>query len=251
MQPLPVQPLDYGPQNQRLRELFATYAKARRNLIVGEGLIGEIVLPCVNEIRNGWDDMWQVLNGLVPPDAAGAADFLLDAERHFKRATSEVFEAVLIVRLDELRAILQSLRDDSEFRIVRSRYYSALRSAFDRGRTALANAKDAKHQTPDTATQEAKSGIAIVQGAIEAFMAKVGEFDLAQEVRTILQGQRRDRMTTRNWVIIQVVVAIILFILGIAAAKLWPGKAQVIQINPNRAQTSTQGSSLPISSTRQ
>lgn len=213
-------PLDYSPSNQRLRELFALYARARKNLIVGEGLIGEVIIPCVNEIRNGWDDVWQVMNGLVPPDSDAARDFLLDAERHFKRASSEVFEAVLIVRLDELCSILQSLRTDREFRIVKSRYYSALLSAFDRGRVALTNSKDNKHQTPDAATLAAKGGIAIVQAAIDAFMRKVGEFDLADEVRKLRLGQDADRVSQRRSVLLQVVVAIVLVVVS-----LWAGRA--------------------------
>jgi hypothetical protein len=215
-----VPPLDYSPFNQRIRELFALYAKARKNLIVGEGLIGEIIVPCVNEIRNGWDDVWQVLNGLTPSDSDAANDFLLDAERHFKRATSEVFEAVLLVRLDELCSILQSLRTDREFRIVKSRYYSALMAAFDRGRVALMRSKDTKHQTPDAATLAAKGGIAIVQTAIVAFMKKVGQFDLADEVHKIRIGQDADRASQRRSVALQIMVAILLVLIS-----LWAGRA--------------------------
>lgn len=189
-------------------------------------MIGEVVLPCINEIRNGWDDLWQVLNGLVEPDSDAAEEFLLDAERHFRRATSEVFEAVLIVRLGELCEILQSLRDNREYRVVKSRYYSALQAAFDRGRVALSNTKDSKHHTPQAATAAAKSGIAVVQGAIDAFMEKVGAFDLADEVRKISRGQERDRKSQVKLVALQIIVAVVLLLLGLAIGRamdvVWP-----------------------------
>ena len=216
-------PFDYGQSNQRLNDLFALYSRARKNLIVGEGLIGEVVLPCINEIRNGWDDLWQVLSGSVEPESETANEFLLDAERHFKRATSEVFEAVLIVRLDELCSILQSLLTDREYRIVKSRYYEALQTAFDRGRVALSNAKDSKHQTPDAAIKEAKTGIAVVQATIGAFMEKVGEFDLADEVSRIRHGQEVDRVSHRKSVVYQTIVAVILLLAGLAIGRMFDG----------------------------
>jgi len=247
-----LQAFDFGDEtNEKLRELFGLYAKARRGLVVGEGLIGEVILPCVNEIRNGWDDVWQILNGLASPGSEAAKGFLADAGRHFRRATSEVFEAVLIVRLSELCDILQSLRDSKEYRVVKSRYYAALQNAFDRGRVALANAKDSKHQTPDTATQAAKEGIALVQSAIDAFMLKVGEFDLAQEVRKISDGQKKDRHFSLKALLLQIALAFALFFLSFFLGRASSPASSVLnstsQTAPNH---STEPATKPASDPR-
>ena len=96
----------------RFLELLTEYRKARGALIEGEGLVGEFVFPCFTALLD-------------------------EAQRHFRRARSEVFEAILITRLDTLREILDSLRRDPQFRIAKATHYDALQQAFDRGRVSL------------------------------------------------------------------------------------------------------------------
>ena len=90
-----------------LCSLFEEYGRVRRVLTEGEGACGNILLPSINEIRNGWDDIYQVLNQCVKPNEYN--NYLHDARRHFRRTRSEVWEGILLIYLGELRTILNSL----------------------------------------------------------------------------------------------------------------------------------------------
>jgi hypothetical protein len=143
---------------------------------------------------------------------------LEEASRHFRRARSEVWEAVLLRRLDALREILNSLRKEPQFRIAKAEHYMGLQEAFDRGIVAGCRAREAKATNPDRAVQEAKKGIGYVQFAIDAFMKKAGEFELASEVRSLSHSQRRllaEAATGTRLAWLQIFLALVLFVGGI------------------------------------
>ncbi|MCH7726444.1 MAG: hypothetical protein IH991_08210 [Planctomycetes bacterium] len=191
---------------QRTVSLLQEYKRARSDLIAGEALVDSFIWPAANEIRNGWDDLAKVLGRWTSEDNYESK--LVEAKRHFQRCRSEVYEYVLLTRLSALRTILDSLKKDPDYRVARAKHHSALSEAFDRGCVANRRAREMKDSSPDRAILEAKTGISLVQMAVDAFMEHAGDFELADRV----VGIKRDvRLST----MIQILVAVALFAAGI------------------------------------
>lgn len=202
-------------------ELFGEYRKVKHTLIDGEGLTQRIVLPSVNEIRNGFDDIFSVLARAVPEHEFSHR--LADATRHFRRARSEVWEAVLLVQLETLKTILDSLQSDPKERLAKAIHYSSLSAAFDHGRVALSRAKETKHSSPDEAMAEAKGGITKVRSAITAFMEKAGHFSVADAIRDLHIDVSRGQVAGSRQYVVQIGLSILIFALGVVVT-LWTQK---------------------------
>lgn len=205
---------------RQLAGLFDEYFSAQQALMDGESLARNFTFPAANELRNGLHDLIRVLASKDMRDH-DVEPLLAEVKRHFRRARSEVFEAVLLTRLDVLSVILDSLRKDPQYRHAKAQHYPALQEAFDRGRVEGGRAREAKWNDPDAASKSAKTAIAIVDSTVAAFMMKAGDFELAEAVHGLQDGQEAlsegqvaiRRVGTAHFVV-GIVLALAIFVAG-------------------------------------
>ncbi|MCC6230518.1 MAG: hypothetical protein IT432_14990 [Phycisphaerales bacterium] len=194
-------------------DVLEEYWKARRDFIQAEVLTKKYVQPVANELRNGLDDVARAIAGLTPP---GNGDAMLDdALRHFRRARSEAYEAILLFYLATIADVLLSLRADPRARVIQAKYYQALDEAHNRGYVALVKAKDTKTDQPEAARAECKEAIGIVVEAMRAFMKCEGEFVMAHEIRTISTQVSQGSESSARWNLWQLAIALGGYILSV------------------------------------